>query len=449
MGRDSAAGSKPQVTLAMGNLLRKEEHFMLVFVQDRHGSPIMPCDSRKARLLLKQKSVKVVKRTPFTIRYLYGCSGYKQPVSLGADAGYKYIGLSATTEKKVLFEAEVELRGDIVDLLSTRRDLRRSRRSRNTRYRAPRFDNRKRKDGWLAPSVENRVNQHLKVIALVYELLPITSVTIEVAQFDIQKIKNPDIFGVEYQQGDQLGFWNIREYVLWRDGHRCQGRKSCKNKILNVHHKESRKTGGDSPDNLITLCEQCHKDYHASKLNLNLKRGQPFKAETFMGIMRWAVYNRLKELYPNVHLTYGYITKNIRISNSLEKNHHVDARCASGHPNAEPDTDWYFFRQVRGQNRQLHKLNPIKNGIRKANKVPRYLFGYQLFDKVRFKDRECFIFGRRSSGYFDLRTLDGARLSASVSHKKLKLIEMADTLLCERRAAFPHNPLKGMSIHAA
>lgn len=141
---------------------------MLVFVQDRHGKPIMPCDERKARLLLKQKSVKIVKRTPFTIRYLYGCSGYKQPISLGVDAGYKHIGLSAINEKKVLFEAEVELRSDIVDLLSTRRELRRSRRNRNTRYRAPRFDNRKRKDGWLAPSVENRVNQHLKAVAMVH-----------------------------------------------------------------------------------------------------------------------------------------------------------------------------------------------------------------------------------------------------------------------------------------
>jgi len=263
--------------------------------------------------------------------------------------------------------------------------------------------------------------------------LPIISTTIEVAQFDIQKIKNPEVSGVEYQQGDQLGFWNVREYVFWRDGHRCHGRKGCKNKILNVHHKESRKTGGDSPDNLITLCEECHKGYHAGKLKLDLKRGQSFRAETFMGIMRWAVYNRLKDLYPNVHLTYGYITKNARINAGLEKSHRVDARCISGNSKAEPDTDWYFFKQVRGQNRQLHRLNPTRGGLRKPNKAFRYVFGFQLFDKVIFSDQECFVFGRRSSGYFDLRTLDGTKIHASADYKKISLLEKASTLLCERR----------------
>lgn len=220
---------------------------MLVFVQDKHGSPMMPCSPRKARMLLKSNKARVVRRTPFTIQLLYGSSGYKQSVSLGVDTGYKNIGISATTEKKVLFEAEIELRSNIVDLLSIRRELRRSRRNRKIRYRKQRFNNRKRKVGWLAPSVENRIGQHLKGIVLVSKLLPISRITIEVAQFDIQKIKNPDIQGAEYQQGDQLGFWNVREYVFWRDGHKCHGRKGCKNKILNVHHKESRKTGGDSP----------------------------------------------------------------------------------------------------------------------------------------------------------------------------------------------------------
>ena len=405
---------------------------MLVFVRNKHGESLMPCDSRKARLLLKKKIVKIIKRTPFTIQYLYGTSGYKQSVSLGVDAGYKHIGLSATTEKKVLFEAEIELRNDIVNLLSTRRMMRRSRRSRKTRYRAPRFDNRKKKDGWLAPSVENKITQHLKAIALVHELLPIAKVTIEVAQFDIQKIKNPNISGIEYQKGNQLGFWNVREYVLWRDSHKCRGRKNCKNKILNVHHKESRKTGGNSPENLITLCEECHHDYHAGKLNLNLHRGQPFKAEIFMSIMRWTVYNRLKKLYPNISITYGYVTKNTRINAGLEKGHQVDARCISGYPNAEPGSSWYFFKQVRGQNRQLHKINPIKSGVRKANKASQYLFGFQLFDRVLFDRHECFIFARRVRGYFDIRTLDGVRVSKT-SYKNLKLLERANTLLCERR----------------
>ena len=392
----------------------------------------MPCKPRKARILLKEGKAKVLKREPFTIQLLYGSSGYRQPISLGVDAGSKHIGLSATTEEEILFEAEVELRSDIVDLLSTRRQYRRSRRNRKTRYRKARFNNRKKPKGWLAPSIEHKIASHLKVIAMANAILPITKTIIEVASFDIQKIKNPNISGKEYQEGNQLGFWNIREYVLWRDGHKCQGRKGCKDKILNVHHIESRKTGGDAPNNLITLCETCHDDFHAGKLKLNFKRGQSYRDAAFMGIMRWAVYNRLKVLYSNVSLTYGYITKNTRISYGLEKSHKADARCISGNPLAITDDTWYFFKQVRGQNRQLHKANP-KKGARRANKAPRLVHGYQLFDKVLYEGQECFIFGRRSSGYFDLRKLDGTKVHVSANCKKLRLLKRANTLLQERR----------------
>lgn len=184
-------------------------------------------------------------RCPFTIQLLYNSTNYTQDVSLGIDSGSKHIGISATTESKVLHEAEVELRNDIVELLSTRRELRRTRRNRKTRYRAPRFNNRKRNDGWLAPSVQHKIDCHLKVVHDVCKLLPVTKIIVEVASFDIQKIKNPEIKSIEYQQGEQLGFWNVREYVLFRDGHVCQCCKGKSNdKILGVHHIESRKTGG-------------------------------------------------------------------------------------------------------------------------------------------------------------------------------------------------------------
>ncbi len=418
---------------------------MIVYVNNKHGEPLMPCKPRKARILLKQGKARVIKRTPFTIQLLYGSSGYKQPINLGVDAGSIHIGISATTEKEVLFEAEVELRNDIVKLLADRRQYRRSRRHRKTRYRQVRFSNRKKPKGWLAPSIQHKVDSHIEVIAMVHKLLPITQTTIEVAQFDIQKIRNPNIQGKEYQQGDQLGFWNTREYVLWRDNHQCQGRKGCKNKILNVHHIESRKTGGDAPNNLITLCKTCHNDYHAGKLKLSLKRGKSYKDATFMGIMRWTTYNKLKKLYPNVKLSYGYITKHTRINAGIEKSHITDARCISGNPSAESPNIWYYFKQVRGQNRQLHKANP-KKGIRKANKAPRYVYGFQLFDKVLYQGQECFIFSRRISGYFDLRRLDGTKIHASANCKKLKLLESTSTLLCERRkAAFSPRLKSGVS----
>ena len=145
----------------------------MVYVINKNNKPLMPCSNRKARLLLKQNKAIVIKRTPFTIKLLYGSSGYKQPINLGIDAGSKYIGISATTNK-VLYEAEVELRNDIVNLLSTKRELRKTRRYRKTRYRAPRFNNRikSKNKGWLAPSIENKIQSHLKIVEDLHKILP-------------------------------------------------------------------------------------------------------------------------------------------------------------------------------------------------------------------------------------------------------------------------------------
>lgn len=412
---------------------------MRVFVLNQRGKPLMPTTPSKARKLLKANKAKVVKREPFTIQLLTATGEAKQDITLGVDAGSKKIGLSATTDKEELFSAEVELRNDIVDLLSTRRQNRRTRRNRKTRYRPARFNNRVRSKnkGWLAPSIEHKIDTHLKVVSRIHEILPISKIIVEVASFDIQKIKNPDIEGEQYQQGEQLDFWNVREYVLFRDGHKCQGKKGCKNNILNVHHIESRKTGGNSPSNLITLCEDCHKAYHDGKLKLDLKRNRSFRDAAFMGIMRWAFYNKLKELYPNVKMTYGYITKNTRIKNNLPKEHRIDALCITGNPNVKRLDNWYYIKQTRKHNRQIHKANMLKGDKKKLNQAPYIVKGFRLFDKVEYKGQECFIFGRRSSGYFDLRKLDGEIIHRSASYKDLELLQQRKSLLIERRTAFP------------
>lgn len=214
----------------------------MVYVLDINGHPLMPTRrSGKVRRMLKNKQAKVVKRCPFTIQLLYKSTTGTQPVSLGIDAGSRHIGASATTETNVLYEADIELRNDIVDLLSSRRELRSGRRNRKTRYRRARFDNRRRADGWLAPSVRQKVQTHLSVVERVCQILPVTKIIAETASFDIQKIKNPDISGTGYQQGEQLDFWNVREYVLFRDVHVCQCCKGkSKDKILNVHHIETK-----------------------------------------------------------------------------------------------------------------------------------------------------------------------------------------------------------------
>lgn len=196
----------------------------MVYVQDIDGNPLMPTTRHgKVRRLLKANKATVVNLCPFTIRLTYATSGYKQEVVLGVDAGTKHVGLSATTKSKELYVSEIILRSDIVELLSSRRESRRRRRNR-LRYRKPRFMNRikTKKEEWVSPSVRQKIDSHLKIIGFVYSILPISKLIIEVAQFDIQKIKNPEISGKEYQEGDQLGFWNVREYVLARDGHKCQ-----------------------------------------------------------------------------------------------------------------------------------------------------------------------------------------------------------------------------------
>lgn len=415
---------------------------MLVYVINMDGEPLMP--SRrcgKIRRLLRDGRAEVVRRTPFTIRLLYNTGGAVQDVTLGVDSGSAVVGISAATDSRVLFEAEVELRNDITGKLSTRREARRARRYRKTRYREPRFDNRRRGKGWLAPSVRNRIDTHLTIVRKVHEILPISKTVVETASFDIQKIKDDGISGADYQNGEQLGFWNVREYVLFRDGHTCQCCKGkSRDKVLNVHHIESRKTGGDAPNNLITLCRTYHDGYHRGTVELpdSIHRGMRFRDAAFMGIMRWAFYNELEEEYEDVSMTYGYITKHERIMHGLPKAHHIDARCISGHPSALPDGDVYHYRKVRRHNRQIHKFSVGKNGVRKRNQAPFEVHGFRLFDRVSYKGGQYFVFGRRSSGFFDIRAMNGEKVNkGSVSCKKLRLTGHTNGYLIERRRRSP------------
>ena len=155
-----------------------------------------------------------------------------------------------------------------------------------------------------------------------------------------------------------------------------------------------------------------------------------------MGIMRWTFYERLKEKYKNVTLTYGYITKNTRINCGLPKDHYIDARCISGNPLAKPLGYVYYMKKVRCQNRQIHKANFIKGGRKVLNQAQYIVKGFRLFDKVRYENQDYYIFGRRNSGFFDIRKLDGTKVNkGSLSCKKIKLIETKKSWLIERREA--------------
>ncbi len=333
----------------------------MIYVLSKSGKPLMPTERcGKVRRMLRDGKAKVVKARPFTIQLMYETTEYTQPVTLGIDAGYEKIGLSAITDKKELLSGECQLLQGQVERNKERAMYRRQRRSR-LRYRKPRFDNRKKTEGWLAPSIQNKLDTHIRLVEKIKKVLPITDIIVEVASFDIQKIKNPDISGKEYQQGEQEGYYNLREYILHRDSHHCQN-PDCKNKdknlILEIHHIGYWKGDwSDRPGNLITLCSKCHKPEN-HKENGFLYGWQPkvpaFKAETFMTTVRWELVNAL-----GCKHTYGYITKGRRKELGLPKSHANDAFCIAG-GNTQERTTPIAIIQVRRNNRSLQKFYDAK-----------------------------------------------------------------------------------------
>ena len=163
-----------------------------------------------------------------------------------------------------------------------------------------------------------------------------------------------------------------------------------------------------------------------------------FKDATFMGIMRWAFYNKVKEVYEpkgiSVSLTFGYITKNNRIKYGLAKEHYNDAYCITQNFKSKPLDTIIYQKKVRCHNRQIHKANFLKSGIKKLNQAPYIVKDFRLFDKVRYHGQDCFVFGRRISGYFDIRLLDGTKIHSSVNYKKLELLNTRKSYLQEERS---------------
>lgn len=424
----------------------------MVYIINSNGQPLMPTKRHgRVKHLLREGKAKVVKRCPFTIQLLYEHTSYTQPIVLGVDTGSKTIGVSAVTNRKEVYSAEIIVRNDIKALMDTRRSLRRSRRNRKTRYRKARFLNRvkSKHKGWLAPSIRQKIETHQAVIRKINMIMPITAIIVEVASFDIHKIKAmtlglPIPQGVDYQQGELYQSQNVRQYVFFRDGYTCQWcHGKSKNKILHTHHWAYWKGDhSDKPSSQITLCDVCNDSKHHKKEANELWGWEPritFTATdaVFMGIMRWNLYQSLKEEYQpkgvEVSLTYGYITKAKRIEAQLPKKHHIDARCITGQSDALPCNEWYFSKKIRCHNRQLHKANP-KKGVRKRNQAPYEVKGFRLFDKVEYHGQVGFITGRRSTGYFAIKTMDGTAINNSAKAKDLKLLEKRKYYVTERRS---------------
>ncbi|WQJ53426.1 MAG: HNH endonuclease [Wendovervirus sonii] len=397
-----------------------------VYVLSIDGKPLMPTKRfRKVRLWLKTGQAKIVRRDVFTIQLLFETSQYVQYLTLGCDTGYEHIGLSASNDKAEYYAEETIIDNGMIKRLEVRKANRRDRRSRKTEYRQARFDNRvlSKKEGWLSPSVRHRRDTHLNRINFICTILPISKIIVETTSFDVQKIKNPDIAGIEYQKGDTFGFENKRQYILHRDGFKCQ-HCGCKNH-LEVHHIKFKSQGGTNDiNNLITLCHDCHHKLHENKFKIKKIKSFNFKAAAGVQTMKKSLIKMLNEFYKNVEETFGYITKINRIQHNIEKSHSNDAFAIAGNFDAKRLMYHYKFVQKKRHERSIHLKKFAKGGIRRSNIAPKNIAGsiFKKGDFVLYNGIKCFISGS-SNGYVVLKDINLNKvIKEKISYKKLKFI---------------------------
>jgi len=292
-----------------------------VYVINYNGKPLMPCSYAKSKRLVKKNAASVIKLYPFTIKLKFECKNKVQPVTLGIDSGYNNIGFSCTSEKSELISGTLVLDDKTSKRLTERRMYRRNRRNKLW-YRKPKFLNRKKKEGWLAPSIQRRYDTHLSLIKKLKSILPIAEVIMETANFDIQKIENPEITGIDYQQGNMYNYQNVRSYLMAREKGLCQlcNKEFTKGNSSHIHHCKPRsKNGSNRAKNLALLHEKCHTKLH--KQGLKLKPAKIYKSNTFMSIIRKRFWNDILDL----KVTYGYITFLKRQEFGINKSHNNDA----------------------------------------------------------------------------------------------------------------------------
>jgi 5-methylcytosine-specific restriction endonuclease McrA len=401
---------------------------MFVFVISNTGKQLMPCSPARARHLLRDGEAKVIRRTPFTIKLLIDCPEIVQEVVAGMDSGSKKIGCAAVANGRVVYQSEIQIRNDVSRKMKQRAMYRRTRRSRKTRYRKSRWLNRSnsRREGRLAPSLLSKVNSHLREKRFVESILPVSKWILETASFDIHKISNPYVKGKEYTNGKQKDFYNTKAYIRHRDNYQCQKCKK-KNVKLHVHHIVFRsKNGTDTPDNLITLCDDCHDKLHKGDFKLKGRKSKT-KHATETGIVK----SQLKKRFVNFIETFGYETKYKREQIlKLEKTHYNDAVaiCCLDKENFKLNTDVFYKKHVsKGDYKQTR-------GSRSEKRIPTgKLFCLRKFDLIKTSKGIGFIKAKRSRGFFVISDIFDNILGDSSVKKNCSRISARSTTLIERR----------------
>lgn len=363
----------------------------------------MPCSNRKARILLKEGKAKIHQYNPFTIQLIIPTGETIQNVSVGVDTGAVHIGIAVTSENKILEKGEVELRDGIHKSMTLRFTLRRSRRNRNTRYRKSRYLNRKRNiNKWLPPTIQSKIDATFRWIDEFCSLVPDPKLYIEVGKFNPHKMINNDIQDEEYQQGQCVGYYDVRYFVFARDNYTCQVCKK-KNKILRTHHILYKSKGGtDRADNLITVCTDCHTSENHKEGHIlydwmiKSKKVKQYKEPTFMNIIRKRIFQK----YPQAIITYGSETSPYRKKLGLEKTHYNDAIAITKIENIKVNDNGYFYiKQFRKKKRSLHETYPRRfrknkniNSVRNNKNVP-YRNGFYMNDMVECERKIGWIYG--------------------------------------------------------
>jgi 5-methylcytosine-specific restriction endonuclease McrA len=409
---------------------------------------------------------------PFTIRLVDRLQDGSnlQPLRLKLDPGSKTTGFAILREVLgdeaiAIILGEIRHKLGIKQKLDSRRALRRGRRNRHTRYRIKRFDNRKRNVGWLPPSLEARVNQTLNAVAKLRKLLPITSVSSEHVKFDTQLLQNPDIQGVEYQQGTLFGY-EVREYLLERDGHACRYCNGLsKDPVLEVEHKIPKsRDGSSSIRNLVMACHACNekKDDLTPEEWLTALKGKdgpsavnqkrianldeivknkvvPLKDAAMMNATRWKLYRKLQETGLPVECGTGARTKKQRIDHKLPKAHYFDACCvgASTPDRLDIATKYVEVWSAKGRGtRQMCNVNKFGFPISHRTRQKQF-FGFQTGDLVKAtvpKGKYTGIWTSRvmvrAKGNFDIKDASGNRMT--ISHRYIQLLQRNDGWLYEK-----------------
>jgi 5-methylcytosine-specific restriction endonuclease McrA len=371
---------------------------MSVFVLAQDKTPLSCTTSARARLLLSAGDAAVFRRYPFTIILKRPPSdGVIHPLRLKLDPGSKTTGIALNNEAGlVVFGAELQHRGqEIKNSLESRRALRRGRRNRKTRYRQARFLNRTKPEGWLAPSLEHRVFTTMTWVNKLRRLAPVESLSQELVRFDMQKIENPEIAGVEYQQGTLEGY-EVREYLLEKWNRQCSY-CDAKDIPLQIEHIHSRAKGGSNRiSNLCLACESCNKKKNTDSIEKFLAKDPdrlkkilaqakaPLKDAAAVNATRWALFEALKATGLPVEVGTGGRTKFNRTKQDLPKAHWIDAACVgtSGASVNIGDVKPLLIRATGHGSRQMCQTD--KFGFPKSHRTGiKKHFGFETGDIVR------------------------------------------------------------------